>query len=45
MYTPVYTKQFEKDLKLCKRRGKNLEKLKNSRMYIDCRTNARSHSS
>ena len=28
MYTPVYTKQFEKDLKLCKRRGKNLEKFK-----------------
>lgn len=28
MYTPVYTKQFEKDLKLSKRRGKNLEKFK-----------------
>jgi len=28
MYTPVYTKQFEKDIKLCKRRGKNLEKFK-----------------
>jgi mRNA interferase YafQ len=28
MYTPVYTRQFEKDLKLCKRRGKNLEKFK-----------------
>ncbi|OGV61535.1 MAG: damage-inducible protein [Lentisphaerae bacterium RIFOXYC12_FULL_60_16] len=28
MYTPVYTKQFEKDLKLCKRRGKNIEKFK-----------------
>lgn len=28
MYIPVYTKQFEKDLKLCKRRGKNLEKFK-----------------
>jgi len=28
MYTPVYTKQFEKDLKLCKRRGKNMEKFK-----------------
>ena len=28
MYTPVYTKQFEKDLKLCSRRGKNLEKFK-----------------
>lgn len=28
MYTPVYTRQFEKDLKLAKRRGKNLEKFK-----------------
>jgi len=28
MYTPVYTHQFEKDLKLAKRRGKNLEKFK-----------------
>lgn len=28
MYIPVYTRQFEKDLKLCKRRGKNLEKFK-----------------
>ena len=28
MYTPVYTKQFGKDLKLCGRRGKNLEKFK-----------------
>jgi len=28
MYTPVYTRQFAKDLKRCKRRGKNLEKLK-----------------
>lgn len=28
MYTPVYTRQFEKDLKRCKRRGKNLEKFK-----------------
>ncbi|NCC50539.1 MAG: type II toxin-antitoxin system YafQ family toxin [Spartobacteria bacterium] len=28
MYTPVYTKQFEKDIKRCKRRGKNFEKLK-----------------
>lgn len=28
MYTPVYTKQFEKDVKLCGRRGKNLEKFK-----------------
>ncbi len=27
-YTPVYTKQFEKDLKRCKRRGKNLDKFK-----------------
>lgn len=27
-YTPVYTKQFEKDLKRCQRRGKNLEKFK-----------------
>ncbi len=26
MYTPVYTKQFDKDVKLAKRRGKNLEK-------------------
>ena len=28
MYTPVYTRQFEKDLKLTRRRGKNLEKFK-----------------
>lgn len=28
MYTPVYTKQFERDLKRCKRRGKNLDKFK-----------------
>jgi len=28
MYTPVYTRQFEKDLKLAKRRGKNIEKFK-----------------
>jgi mRNA interferase YafQ len=28
MYAPVYTKQFEKDVKRCLRRGKNLEKLK-----------------
>ncbi len=28
MYTPVYTKQFVKDLKRCQRRGKNLEKFK-----------------
>jgi mRNA interferase YafQ len=28
MYTPVYTKQFGKDLKLARRRGKNLEKFK-----------------
>jgi len=28
MYTPVYTKQFAKDLKRCQRRGKNLEKFK-----------------
>jgi mRNA interferase YafQ len=28
MYTPVYTEQFEKDIKRCKRRGKNFEKLK-----------------
>jgi len=28
MYTPVYTKQFEKDVKRCKRRGKNFEKFK-----------------
>jgi len=28
MYTPVYTRQFERDLKLALRRGKNLEKFK-----------------
>jgi mRNA interferase YafQ len=28
MLTPIYTKQFEKDLKRCKRRGKNLDKFK-----------------
>jgi mRNA interferase YafQ len=28
MYTPVYTKQFEKDIRRAKRRGKNLEKFK-----------------
>ena len=28
MYAPVYTRQFEKDLKRCKRRGKNLKKFK-----------------
>ena len=28
MYTPIYTKQFDKDTKRCIRRGKNLEKLK-----------------
>ena len=28
MYTPVYTKQFEKDTKRCQRRGKDLEKFK-----------------
>jgi mRNA interferase YafQ len=28
MYTPVFTRQFEKDLKLAKRRGKNIEKFK-----------------
>lgn len=28
MFTPVYTKQFEKDVKRCLRRGKNLEKFK-----------------
>jgi mRNA interferase YafQ len=27
-YTPVYTKQFEKDTKRCVRRGKNMEKFK-----------------
>ena len=28
MLTPVYTRQFEKDVERMKRRGKNLEKLK-----------------
>jgi len=28
MYIPVYTKQFEKDLKRCKRRNKNMGKFK-----------------
>jgi mRNA interferase YafQ len=28
VYVPVYTRQFEKDLKRCARRGKNLEKFK-----------------
>ncbi|MEE8583433.1 MAG: type II toxin-antitoxin system YafQ family toxin [Acidobacteriota bacterium] len=28
MYSPVYTRQFEKDLKRCQRRGKNLDKFK-----------------
>ena len=28
MFTPVYTHQFEKDVKRCIRRGKNLEKFK-----------------
>jgi len=28
MLTPVYTKQFERDTKQIKKRGKNLEKLK-----------------
>jgi mRNA interferase YafQ len=28
MYTPVYTRQFKKDVKRCERRGKNLEKFK-----------------
>ena len=28
MYTPVYTRQFEKDVRRCQRRGKNLEKFK-----------------
>jgi mRNA interferase YafQ len=28
MYTPVYTKQFAKDVKRCQRRGKDLEKFK-----------------
>ena len=28
MYTPVYTKQFARDLKRCQRRNKNLDKFK-----------------
>lgn len=28
IYTPVYTKQFERDIKRSQRRGKNLEKFK-----------------
>lgn len=28
MYTPAYTKQFEKDVKRCRRRGKDFEKFK-----------------
>ena len=28
MYSPVYTKQFAKDVKKAKKRGKNLEKFK-----------------
>lgn len=28
MYTPAYTKQFSKDVKLAQRRRKNMEKLK-----------------
>jgi len=28
MYTPVYTRQFERDIKLALRRGKNVEKFK-----------------
>ena len=28
MYTPIYTKQFSKDIKRCQRRGKNFEKFK-----------------
>ena len=28
MHTPVYTRQFERDLKLAVRRGKNIEKFK-----------------
>jgi len=28
MYTPVYTKQFEKDVKHCQQRDKNLDKFK-----------------
>ena len=28
MLTPVYTRQFERDIKRMKKRGKNLDKLK-----------------
>jgi mRNA interferase YafQ len=28
MYTPVYTRQFENDIKRCQRRGKDMEKFK-----------------
>jgi len=28
MYVPVYTKQFERDLRRCQRRGKDIEKFK-----------------
>lgn len=28
MYTPVYTRQFERDLRLALRRGKNVDKFK-----------------
>ncbi len=28
MYTPVYTRQFTKDVQRCRRRGKSLEKFK-----------------
>lgn len=28
MYTPIYTKQFDKDIKRAVRRGKNVEKFK-----------------
>lgn len=28
MFRPVYTKQFEKDIRLARRRGKNLDKFK-----------------
>jgi len=28
MYTPAFTRQFEKDLKRCQRRGRNIEKFK-----------------
>lgn len=28
MYSPVYTRQFEKDIRRSKRRGKNLDKFK-----------------